>query len=399
MRPKTLLFLLIVILVGLTTVAQTRNATLLESFLELRETAKRGRTVPETGNDTEPEAMVPYKPVLEYENAIISAVENATPSVVSIVVTKDLPILQNCYFSFTGGSGFQRVCEIGTEKREIGGGTGFIISADGMIVTNKHVVIDTDADYTVLTNDGEEFDAHVLARDPIRDIAVIQIQATGLKPATLGDSDAIKLGQTAIAIGNALGEFRNTVSVGVISGLSRDITAGGAGFVERIEGVIQTDTAINPGNSGGPLLNLRGEVVGMNTAVAAGAEGIGFAIPINEVKRDIRAVQKTGTIAVPFLGIRYHSITPEFARAQGIELEGGALIRGTGDGPGVIPDSPAARAGLREEDIITQTDGRDITPETPLEKIIQKKVVGETITLTVLRGTITLTFHVVLGSS
>ncbi|KKU14510.1 MAG: peptidase S1 and S6 chymotrypsin/Hap [Candidatus Jorgensenbacteria bacterium GW2011_GWA2_45_9] len=206
-----------------------------------------------------------YKPALDYEEAVIRAVDVSSKSVVSIVISKDLPVIENCPVNpfgdlprefqdfFGGGFDFFGQCQTGTKKQEVGGGSGFIVSEDGLIVTNRHVVSDKNAEYTVLTNDGKKYDAKVLAQDSINDLAIIKITATGLSAAKLGDSDSIKLGQTAIAIGNALGEFRNTVSVGVISGLARNITAsGGNGFLETIQGVIQTDAAINQGNSGGP---------------------------------------------------------------------------------------------------------------------------------------------------
>ncbi len=340
-----------------------------------------------------------YKPVLDYEEAVVRAVETTNPSVVSIIITKDLPIIEQCAYDPFGDVPpgfqdlfregfrfeFQRPCQKGTERREIGGGTGFVVSEDGLIVTNKHVVLDEDADYTVLTNDGERYDAQVVARNPVRDIAILRVENVDLMSIVLGNSDTIKLGQTAIAIGNALGEFRNTVSVGVISGLARTITASGNGFVEIIEGVIQTDAAINQGNSGGPLINLQGEVIGINTAVARGAQGIGFAIPINFVTRDIISVQQTGTITVPFLGVRYISITPDFAKEQDLPVKYGALIRGTEGGPAIIPNSPASEAGLRAEDTILEIGGMRIERGSSLGTLIQRHNVGDVVSLIVLR--------------
>ena len=182
---------------------------------------------------------------------------------------------------------FSQPCQKVTKLQEVGGGSGFIISANGLILTNRHVVADTAADYTIFTNDGKKYSAKVLARDPNIDIAVIKISASNLPTIKLGDSDSVQVGQTAIAIGNALGEFRNTVNVGIVSGLSRKITASGGGLTETIYNVIQTDASINHGNSGGPLLNLRGEVMGINTAIAQNAQSIGFAIPINQIKEII----------------------------------------------------------------------------------------------------------------
>ncbi|MFH0806323.1 MAG: trypsin-like peptidase domain-containing protein [Candidatus Brennerbacteria bacterium] len=347
-----------------------------------------------------PAPSVPlYKPVIDYEEAVTNAVETASPSVVSIVISKDVPIVEQCPYDpfgelpyefrdiFGGGfGGFYTQCERGTERREVGGGSGFIVSADGLIVTNKHVVADTKAAYTVFTNDGKKYDAKVIARDPLQDLAVLKIEKSGLTPARLGNSDSLKLGQTAIAIGNSLGEFQNTVSVGVISGLARNITASGEGFgIEVIQGVIQTDAAINPGNSGGPLLNLKGEVVGINVAVASGAENIGFAIPVNRAKRAIESVKKTGAIMAPYLGVRYE-MTSE-----------GALVRGVKDGPGVIPDSPAAISGILADDIIVSMNGEALNEENPLGVVIQKYGAGDTVTLAIERGETALTLSVTLG--
>jgi S1-C subfamily serine protease len=345
-----------------------------------------------------------YKPALDYEKAIVAAVKKAAPAVVAITVTKDVPIIENCpgspfwslppeFQDFFGNDfpQFYMPCEKGTRPQKVGGGSGFLISADGLILTNKHVVNDPKASYTVFTNDGKKHEAKVLARDPVQDLAVIQIQGRTFPTVELGDSDTVELGQTAIAIGNPLGEFRNTVSVGVISGLARTVTAAGGGKVETIAGVLQTDAAINPGNSGGPLLNLRGEVVGINTAIASGAQNIGFAIPINQAKRDIASVKRTGEIQTPFLGVRYVLVTPELQKKQNLPVDYGALVRGGEDGPGVTPGSPAARAGILAEDIITAVNGEKVSVEKPLVSLIAKYDVGAKVTLTVRRGNQTLT--------
>ncbi len=396
--------------------AKSADASILDSILNFFQKGPVATSTVETEKQKdkkteEREQVVLYKPTLDYEEAVTSAVEKAFPSVVSIVISKNVPIIENCpydpfgdsdpYFRDFFGRGFgfelQRPCQTGTEKQEVGGGSGFIISEDGMILTNKHVVRDTEAEYTVFTNDGEKHDAKVLARDPIQDLAIIKISARGLKPAKLGDSSSIKLGQTAIAIGNALGEFRNTVSLGVISGLSRDITASGLDFTEKIEGLIQTDAAINEGNSGGPLLNLKGEVIGINTAMASGAQNIGFAIPINEAKRDIASVKTTGKISTPFLGIRYIPVTESIAKEQKLQDTYGALIRGTEEGPGVMPDSPAAKAGLLAEDVILEMGGKKITPDDTLSELIQKYNVGDRVTLKVRRGKDVIELKATLG--
>lgn len=376
------------------------NANFFDDVLNFfKGTVNSSSTNPVYNNQTETKKeQILYKPAVDYEEAVVAAVEKASPSVVSIVISKDLPIIEDCPYSpfdnlpdefknfFGGNFQFSQPCEKGTKLQEIGGGSGFVVSDNGLIVTNKHVVLDTKAEYTVLTNDGKKYVAKVLARDPVRDLAVIKIDASGLIPAKLGDSDSVKLGQTAIAIGNALGEFRNTVSVGVISGLARTVTAGGNGFNEKIEGVLQTDSAINQGNSGGPLLNLRGEVIGINTAVASGAQNIGFAIPINQVKRSIESVKTTGSIKTPYVGVRYMMINSDIAEKQKLSVEYGALVRGTEDGPAVMQDSPASKSGIQAEDVILEVNGIKLNDEKSLGSEIQKYNVGDLIKLKIKRG-------------
>ncbi|MFA5870355.1 MAG: trypsin-like peptidase domain-containing protein [Candidatus Paceibacterota bacterium] len=351
-----------------------------------------------------------YKPIETYEDAVTGAVDMASRSVVAISASKDVPLLEECAYDpfadslppefrdlFGGGMQFSRPCESSkTEKKEIGGGSGFVISEDGLILTNKHVIYDEKAEYTVFMSDGKKYPAKVLAKDPVNDIAILKVDAR-LIPAKLGNSDSIKLGQTAIAIGNALGEYRNTVSVGVISGLARSVTASGSGIgTETINGVIQTDAAINPGNSGGPLLNLRGEVIGINTAIVSGAQNIGFAIPINQAKRAIDSVKKTGSIKTPYLGVRYIMLNEEIAKKQELSITEGALVRGDGSGPAVTKDSPAARAGVKAEDIIIAIDGEKITSTTILGAIIQKHNIGDMVTLSIKRGGETLSLKATL---
>ncbi len=359
----------------------------------------------------------PYQSANSYEQAVIDAVKKASPAVVSIVISKDVPIIEQCPQSFSpfsnlppefqqffgnnfGGGNFQTYvpCQKGTQKQEVGGGSGFIVSPDGLIVTNKHVVADTTADYTVLLNDGKKYTAKVLARDPVQDLALIKIDATNLPTVTLGNSSGVELGQTAIAIGNALGEFRNTVSVGVISGLARTITASGATYgTETIQGVMQTDAAINPGNSGGPLLDLNGDVIGINTAIVSGAQNIGFTIPINQAKRDIESVQKSGVIQTPYLGVRYLTVTADMAKTQNLSVDHGALLRGDDTGPAVVPGSPAAKAGLQAEDIVLEVDGTPVDATNTLIALIDQYNVGDTVTLKVQRGSQTLSIPVTLA--
>jgi S1-C subfamily serine protease len=248
-------------------------------------------------------------------------------------------------------------------------------------------------------NDGQKFTAKVLARDPIQDVAVLKIEANNLIPVTLGNSDNIEIGQTAIAIGNALGEFRNTVSSGIISGLMRSITAGGGGFSEQLDEVIQTDAAINPGNSGGPLLNLYGEVIGINTATATNAENIGFAIPVNKIKRDIQDVKTSGKITYPFLGVRYVLVNKTIQDQNKLSVDYGALIQG-GSGanePAITAGSPAEKAGLKENDVILEIDGKKITEQNTLSKILMQYSVDAKINLKILRNDKEQTISVTLG--
>lgn len=336
-----------------------------------------------------------YIPQTSQEAEIINVFKEVSPSVVSIVITKDVPKYIN---PFEGFPFFEIQVPNEMEKKEIGGGTGFIVSSKGMIVTNKHVVLDTNAEYTVLTNDGKKFPAKVLARDPGQDLAIIKIEGNNLPVVKLGDSENLQIGQTVIAIGNVLGEFRNSISVGVISGLGRTISASGGGFYETIEDVIQTDAAINPGNSGGPLLNLKSEVIGINTAMASGAENIGFAIPINKVKKAIEQVKTFGKIVYPFLGVRYVLITEEIQKKNNLAVNYGALIaRGSQGEPAITPGSAAQIAGIREGDIILEFNNEKITPENSLAKIIMKYNPGDKVVLKILRGTQEKIIEVILG--
>jgi serine protease Do len=339
---------------------------------------------------------------VEEESAVVTAVEKTSPAVVSIIITKDLPIIEQYYSDPFGGSDFfeqffggnfrdffgvPQYRQKGTEKKEVGGGTGFIASSDGYIITNKHVVTDEAAEYTVLMNDETKYAAKVLARDPVNDLAVLKIEGSNFSAVELGDSTNLKVGQTVIAIGNALGEFRNTVSTGVISGLARSVVAGGAGIgSEQLLGVIQTDASINPGNSGGPLLNLSGQVIGINTAMAQGAENIGFAIPVNEIKNAYAAVKKYGRIVRPWLGVRYTVIDKTMAEQNKLAVDYGALIV-RGENPAdlaVIPGSPADKAGLVENDIILEINGQKLDDGHPLVRQIAQFQPGDEITLKIM---------------
>ena len=338
-----------------------------------------------------------YIPQTTQEQAVIKVVEDYSPAVVSIIVTKDVPIMEQYYYN---PFYFQlpQYLQQGTQKQEVGGGSGFLVSKEGMVITNKHVVLDEEAEYTIFTNDGKSYPAKVLAKDPFQDLAILKIDQEKIVDeygnftlmsfpvVKLGDSDSLQMGQMVIAIGNVLGEFRNSVSVGVVSGLGRTITAEGGGFVETIEDVIQTDAAINRGNSGGPLLNLKGEVVGINTAMIQEAQSIGFAITINKAKRDIEQVKKIGRIVYPLLGIRYVPVTEKIKEDNNLPVSYGAWItQGAGGEPAVYPDSAAEKAGLREGDIILEFEGEKITAENTLAKMIQKHEPEDEVVLKIFR--------------
>jgi len=334
----------------------------------------------------------PASVILTEEQAIIKAVREILPAVVSIIITKDLPKIKRFVMQPYGPFSFM-VPEMGEgkEKVQIGGGSGFIVGKEGIVLTNRHVVSDPDADYTVITQGGRKFEAKILVRDQISDIAILKIHDhKNLPSAELGDSSKLALGQTAIAIGNALGLFHNTVSKGIVSGLLRHIQASEfTGQMEELRGIIQTDTAINPGNSGGPLVDSSGKVIGINTAVVFGAQNIGFAIPINKAKKDLEDLKKVGHLVQPFLGVRYLILNKEIAKENKLKSNFGALVIRepslTGE-QAVAKGSPAEKAGLKENDIILEYNGKKISEDHPLAEYIEQNNVGDEITLTVLRG-------------
>jgi len=335
--------------------------------------------------------------VIQEDSAVIDVVEKSAPAVVSIIISKDVPKVQDFFsdpFGFPdffdpfGGLPDQdpnsQGDQGGTEKQKVGGGSGFLITGDGMIVTNKHVVSDTAAEYTVITNDDKEHKASVLAQDPVNDIAIIKIDGNDYPTLNLGNSDALKIGQTVIAIGNSLGEFSNTVSRGIVSGLRRNVTAsGGFGQTERLNNIIQTDAAINPGNSGGPLLDINGDVIGVNVAVAQGAQNIGFALPSNQIKKVVDQVKTTGKISTPYLGVRYIPIDKIIQKENSLPFDYGVLVsRGERITDfAVIPGSPADKAGIVENDIILELDRTRIDDKNGLGDMISRYNVGDEITL------------------
>jgi serine protease Do len=332
----------------------------------------------------------------EHDKLTIDAVRRVAPAVVSIAVSKYLPRLRDISPSDLFNPFIMGGEEDGAgQKMQIGGGSGFFVHPNGLVVTNKHVVFDSQAEYSVVLTDGSEHEAKVLSRDPVNDIAILKVQpADGAKfpYARLATRGAVQLGQTVIAICNALGLFSNTVSKGIISGLSRSISAslGGApgALTETLRGVIQTDVAINQGNSGGPLINLDGEVIGINTAVIFGAQNIGFALPIDWAKGDLQDILDHGRIIKPYLGLMYVMLTPDLAKRYDLPRQYGAMVirDHRPDAQAVLADSPAKKAGLKEHDIITHLNDTELDGKMDLMDLLQKHKVGDTVALKYLRG-------------
>ncbi|OGH13145.1 MAG: hypothetical protein A2687_00940 [Candidatus Levybacteria bacterium RIFCSPHIGHO2_01_FULL_38_26] len=322
------------------------------------------------------------------ESVVVDVVEKVSPSVVTVAIEQQVRNIDP--FDLF------RVPQSVREDQDIG--SGFIVSSDGLIVTNRHVV-DTSSNYKVITNDGKTFDVVNIYRDPLNDIAIIKINPTNgsgqaLRPVEMGDSEDVKVGQLVVAIGTPLGEFRGSVTKGIVSGIGRGITAGSPfeGLVERLDDVIQTDAAINPGNSGGPLVNSSSQVIGVNTAIASGAENIGFAIPINVVKDALDNFNQTGGFVRPYLGVAYRMIGRELAILN--ELPQGAYVQE------VVEGSVADKAGINQGDILTHMDGEKLVDsEGGLAAVINKKKVGDTVTITVHRDGETLDIRVTLETA
>lgn len=316
--------------------------------------------------------------IVSSEGQLISEIAEQTgPSVVSITVT-----------TTTTRQGFFGL----QQSEQEGAGTGMIISDDGIVITNRHVVPQGVNRVSVTLSDGTKLDnvdviGRTVSSDPL-DIAFLKINDTKGKKLTvakIGDSSAMQVGDRVIAIGNALGQFQNTVTSGILSGYGRDVEANDNGSVESLQNLFQTDAAINPGNSGGPLMNLSGEVIGINVAVAD-AQNIGFAIPINDVKGLIASVQKKGKLERPYLGVRYVSLTDDAAYFYNLDTKRGAYIAPNQNGqPSILPDSPAERAGLKEKDIIVSINGTAIDEKNSLVSVLGRFSVGDTVDMKIIR--------------
>jgi len=288
-------------------------------------------------------------------------------------------------------------------------GTGFIINKDGIIVTNRHVVPNGTSSVSVTLSDGTKYDGvQVIGRtngSSPQDIAFLKIndlKGKTLVPVTLGNSSKMQVGDRVIAIGNALGQFQNTVTTGIISGFGRDVQAGdqnGLQDSENLTDLFQTDAAINEGNSGGPLVNINGEVIGINTAVASGAQNIGFAQPIDDLKGLISSVLNEGELKQPYLGVHYISLTNDIAHEFNLKVNRGAyIVSGTND-PSVIPGSPADKAGLKDHDVITKVNNFNIDDKTSLTAALSRFRVGDSVTLTVVRDGKTMHIKATLGNA
>lgn len=328
---------------------------------------------------------------------LIRTIKKVMPAVVSVVISKSLEEVQKDLSKIVNIIPGLNLGEIPPDKVDaegnvqIGGGSGFLIDKKGIVLTNRHVVSESNANYSVVTSDGEKYDAKILARDPLDDIAILKID-TGkrdLPILTLGSSDDLDLGQTVIAFGNALGIFQNTVSSGIVSGLARSIVARITPESPAFEmrGLIQTDAAINPGNSGGPLTDIEGNVIGINAAVIAGAQNIGFAIPIKLVERDLAELKRFGKIRRPFFGIRYITLDKDGSKKLGLSVDYGALVmKEHAFDKAVVPGSPAEKAGIKEKDVILEWNGEKITPQKNIQDCLAEAEVGDKVELVVLRN-------------
>lgn len=337
-----------------------------------------------------PHGKLKYMAYTAEQSRVVQVIKKVLPTVVSITVSKYIEFLEKPLSPFYPFGKFGESYGIPERKKiKIGGGSGFIVDKSGIILTNRHVVADSEAEYIVVLNNGKHYKAEILAKDPINDVAILKIEATSLPIVELGDSAKLELGQTVIAIGNALGAFQNTVSVGIVSGLSRHITAFNEfdHKAQRLRGLIQTDAAINPGNSGGPLVDIDCKAIGINAAMVFGAENIGFALPINSAKKDLEDLKTFGHIRQPFLGVRYVLINKDLKKKLNLPVKQGALVisENIPDGQAVVPGSPAAQAGVKEGDIILEIQKEKITFENTLEDILQKFKVGDSIELKALQ--------------
>ncbi len=343
-------------------------------------------------------------------NPTIKIIKKIMPSVVSIIISKSLEEIEkelpaDMMPLMPFGMPDLKIPEDKIDARgmvQVGGGSGFLADPSGIILTNKHVISDPNAEYTIVTTNGKKYKAEIAARDPVDDVAILKINSPAIKltAAKLGESNNLELGEEVLAIGNALGIFQNTVSKGIISGLSRSIAAkpDSEQPIQELRGLIQTDAAINPGNSGGPLVNMGGEVIGINAAIVFGAQNLGFAIPINAAKRDLSDLKKYGRVRRPLLGLRYINIDDNLQEKMKLSVKYGALIGSNiPHHEGVILGTPAAKAGIKEKDIVLECNGEKLSGEKTIQDFLEELNVGDTLNMKILRGKKQMEIKVVLA--
>jgi serine protease Do len=325
-------------------------------------------------------SSMPVAVEVKEDSAVIDVVKKASPAVVSIVISKDVSQSesQSPFWYFFGEAQSAE-----PNIQQIGAGTGFFITNDGLVLTNKHVVADADATYKVVTEDGKTYDAEVLSMDPVNDLALLRVPIQNAPILSLADG-SVTVGQRVIAIGNSLGQYQNTVTTGVISGIGRSIVAGGQGDAETLDEVLQTDAAINPGNSGGPLLDILGQVIGISTAVDLEGQLVGFAIPAGDARVAVESYNRFGRIVRPFLGVRYILVNESIAKERNLVYSYGALlVRGPRGEAAVAPGSPAAQAGLIENTMILEVNSTKIDTKNPLARALRKFNSGDEVELKV----------------
>jgi serine protease Do len=369
-QPRRKRFIAIAILVLLAILGVGYGGMRFSEVLKNNPQLTQHQTVANDGN----------KIIRQQEADISGVVEKVSPSVVSIVTEVQT-------------EGFRGVMS------EAGAGTGMIVGSDGYIMTNKHV-IEGATTVSVYLTDGTSYDkVRIIGTDPLNDLAFLKIDnASNLPAVELGDSTSIRVGQSVVAIGNSLGQYQNTVTSGIISGVGRPISAQSGDTVENLNDLIQTDAAINPGNSGGPLLNLQGQVIGINTAIAQDAQGIGFAIPISAAKGMLKGVLAGKAVEHAFMGVNYVMITADIAKQHNLSLKKGAyVVSSTGSSP-IVSGSPAEKAGLKDKDIITKVNNIEVGPAGDVASLVSEYAPGDTIQLTIVRDGREQTLNVTLAA-
>jgi serine protease Do len=335
------------------------------------------------------------KQVISEESVVTQVVKQSLPSIVTIHIDKKLSSSADPSNGLFGL--FDQTSQSTPQEIQQNIGSGFIVSENGLILTNKHVVDDTSAEYKVITYDNKQYIVTDIYRDPLNDIAVLKVNATHLPPLQMGDSSNLQLGQMVVAIGTPLGELQNSVTTGVVSGLGRGITAGSTfqGSVEKLDNIIQTDAPINPGNSGGPLIDSNGQVIGINTAIDQNGQNIGFAIPVNSIKDSYASFVKNGfSYKTPYLGIRYQMLTKDQAIMNNV-VAGAYVVD-------VVIGSPANLSGIQSGDIITNFNNISLqnnNSTSDFNNLMMQRKVGDTVTMKIWRNTKNVNVKVIIGQA